>query len=66
MINFVIGYFILFLIALLLWIWSEWYIVLAFMLIFGYVFLDELIIYIKRKRDTYKNKQLIKQSWKQH
>ena len=62
MINFVIGYFTLFIIALLLWIWSEWYIILAFMLIFGYVFLDELIVYIKRKRATYKNKQLIKQS----
>ena len=66
MINFVIGYFTLFIIALLLWLWSEWYIILAFMLIFGYVFLDELIVYIKRKRDTYKNKQLIKQYWKQH
>jgi hypothetical protein len=66
MINLVIGYLILFLISLLLWIYSGWYIVLVFMLIFGYVFIDELIVYISSKRATYKNKQLIKESWKQH
>jgi hypothetical protein len=64
MINFVIGYFTLFIFSLLAFIWLKWYLLLVFVLIFGYVFLDELIVYIKRKRDTYKLKQIIKESWK--
>ena len=64
MINFVIGYFTLFIFSLLAFIWLKWYLLLVLVLIFGYVFLDELILYIKRKRDTYKLKQIIKESWK--
>lgn len=64
MINFVIGYFVFFAITVLGYICLNWIVLLVLAIIFGLVFIDELLLFIKRKRDTMKNKRLIKEAWK--